>query len=175
MLSAGRRYEKGMSNRDLGGQEGLAGERDGRSGGRDRGERSEKSRARCRSEAGSFDVWMKAGRTGATEATMNTEIALSADALAYGRPVDGFDARDRKIIGSVVRALQRLLENDGVTPAHQEDQRAQIVVRDGKILVLAAVSSQAALSNDDADDEPSARPYRLPPLQTRQPRTFAFG
>ena len=105
---------------------------------------------------------------------MNTEIALSADALAHGRPVDGFDARDRKIIGSVVRALQRLLENDGVTPAHQEDQRAQIVVRDGKILVLAAVSTQAALSNDD-DDEPSSRPYRLPPLQTRQPRTFAFG
>jgi hypothetical protein len=97
---------------------------------------------------------------------MNTEIALSIDALALGRPVDGFDARDRKIIGSVVRALQRLLESDGVTPALQEDQRAQIVVKDGKVLLLAAVSTQAL-----ADE----RPYRLPPLQTRQPRTFAFG
>ena len=108
---------------------------------------------------------------------MNTEIALSIDALALGRPVDGFDARDRKIIGSVVRALQRLLESDGVTPALQEAQRAQIVVKDGKVLLLAAVSTQAmADSSDDASfDTELARPYRLPPLQTRQPRTFAFG
>lgn len=108
---------------------------------------------------------------------MNTEIALSIDALALGRPVDGFDARDRKIIGSVVRALQRLLESDGVTPALEEDQRAQIVVKDGKVLLLAAVSTQAmADARDDASlDAELARPYRLPPLQTRQPRTFAFG
>jgi len=99
---------------------------------------------------------------------MNTEIALSIDALALGRPVDGLDARDRKIIGSVVRALQRVLESDGVTPALQEDQRAQIVVKDGEVLLLAAVSTQAM-------DAELARPYRLPPLQTRQPRTFAFG
>jgi hypothetical protein len=107
---------------------------------------------------------------------MNSEIAISADALAYGRPVDGFDARDRKVIGSVVRALQRLLENDGVKPAYEEEQRAQIVVRDGKILLLAAVSSQVMNAPDDARfEEPTARPYRLPPLQTRQPRSFAFG
>lgn len=103
---------------------------------------------------------------------MNTEIALAMDALAFGRPVDGFDARDRKIIGSVVRALQRMLESDGVTPAHEENQRAQIVVRDGKVLLLAAVSTQAMVESDALRD---ARPYRLPPLETKQPRTFAFG
>jgi len=107
---------------------------------------------------------------------MNTEIAPSIDALALGRPADGLDARDRKIIGSVVRALQRLLESDGVAPALQEDQRAQILVKDGKVMLLAAVSTQAM---NDTSAEPfeceGARPYRLPPLQTRQPRTFAFG
>jgi len=107
---------------------------------------------------------------------MNTEIALSADALAHGRPVDGFDARDRKIIGSVVRALQRLLEDDGVRPALEEDNRAQIVVRDGKVLLLAAVSSHIMLADDEERlQQENARPYRLPPLQTRQPRSFAFG
>ena len=106
---------------------------------------------------------------------MNTEIALSMDALALGRPVDSFDARDRKIIGSVVRALQRLLESDGVSPAMQEDQRAQIVVRDGKVLLLAAVSTQAMVENDNFERAPVARPYRLPPLETKQRRTFAFG
>lgn len=113
---------------------------------------------------------------------MNTEIALSMDALSLGRPGHDlparFDARDRKIIGSVVRALQRLLESDGVTPAHQEDQRAQLVVRDGKILLLAAVSTQVMLEsaeNDNFERQPAARPYRLPPLETKQPRTFAFG
>ncbi len=109
---------------------------------------------------------------------MNTEIALSMDALAYGRPVDGFDASDRKIIGSVVRALQRLLESDGVTPAHEEDQRAQIVVRDGKVLLLAAVSTQVmkdSAQNDNFELSSAARPYRLPPLETKQARTFAFG
>jgi hypothetical protein len=106
---------------------------------------------------------------------MNTEIALSIDALALGRPVDGFDARDRKIVGSVVRALQRLLESDGVTPALQEDQRAQIVVKDGKVLLLAAVSTQAMASANDTSFDECARPYRLPPLQNRTPRTFAFG
>lgn len=102
---------------------------------------------------------------------MNTEIALSINALALARPVDGFDARDRKIIGSVVRALQRLLESDGVAPALAEDQRAQIVVRDGKVLLLAAVSTQVM----DAENDNAARPYRLPPLEIKQPRTFAFG
>ena len=106
---------------------------------------------------------------------MNTEMALSMDALALGRPVDGLDTRDRKIIGSVVRALQRLLECDGVTPALQEDQRAKIVVQNGKVLLLAAVSTQAIETADVFADEESARPYRLPPLQTRAPRTFAFG
>lgn len=104
---------------------------------------------------------------------MNTELALSMDTLALGRPVDGFDARDRKIIGSVVRSLQRLLESDGVTPALQEDQRAKIVVRDGQVLLLAAVSTQAMLAESDTVED--ARPYRLPPLQSRAPRTFAFG
>jgi hypothetical protein len=109
---------------------------------------------------------------------MNTEMALSMDALAFGRPVDGFDMRDRKIIGSVVRALQRLLESDGVTPAHQEDQRAQIVVRDGKVLLLAAVSTQVmteSAENDNFELSSSARPFRVPPLETKQPRSFAFG
>ena len=105
---------------------------------------------------------------------MNTELAISADALSLGRPIDGLNARDRKIIGTTIRALQRLLENDGVTPAHQEDQRAQIVVRDGTIMLLAAVSTQAAFG-DVEDGDSAARPYRLPPLQTRQPRSFAFG
>ena len=112
---------------------------------------------------------------------MNTEIALSMDALALARAGGGvtarFDARDRKIIGCVVRALQRLLESeDGVTPALQEDQRAQIVVRDGKVLLLAAVSTQALLENAENDNAArEARPYRLPPLETKQPRSFAFG
>lgn len=106
---------------------------------------------------------------------MNTEIALSMDALAFGRPVDGFDASDRRIIGSVVRALQRLLESDGVTPAHEEDQRAKIVVRDGKVLLLAAVSTQVMIENDNYEAPRDARPYRMPPLETKQPRTFAFG
>ena len=109
---------------------------------------------------------------------MNTEIALSMDTLALGRPIDGFDARDRKIIGSVVRALQRLLESDGVMPAHEEDQRAKIVVRDGKVLLLAAVSTQAmndSAENDNFELPSTSRPYRLPPLETKQPRTFAFG
>lgn len=107
---------------------------------------------------------------------MNTEIALSIDALALGRPVDGLDARDRKVIGSVVRALQRLLESDGVTPALQEDQRAQILVKDGKVMLLAAVSTQVMHgASDESTDHQRAHPYRLPPLQTRQPRTFAFG
>lgn len=106
---------------------------------------------------------------------MNTEMALSMDALALGRPVDGLDARDRKIIGSVVRALQRLLESDGVAPALQEDQRAKIVVQNGKILLLAAVSTQALETSATFAEEDPARPYRLPPLQTRAPRTFAFG
>lgn len=104
---------------------------------------------------------------------MNTEIAIAQEALVLGRPVDGLDARDRKIIGSVVRALQRLLENDGVRPAWQEEQKAQIMVRDGEIVLLAAVSSQAALG-DDAH-EAQARRHSLPPLQTRAPRSFAFG
>jgi hypothetical protein len=119
---------------------------------------------------------MKAAETAAPEAPMNTEIALSIDALALGRPVDGLDARDRKVIGSVVRALQRLLESDGVAPALQEDQRAQILVKDGKVMLLAAVSTR--VMNDtsaESCDRESPRPYRLPPLQTRQPRTFAFG
>jgi hypothetical protein len=111
---------------------------------------------------------------------MNTEIALSMDALALGRSGDllseGFDARDRKIIGSVVRALQRLLESDGVTPAHQPDaQRAQIVVRDGKVLLLAAVSTQAIVEDEGYEAARNARAYRLPPLEIKQPRTFAFG
>jgi hypothetical protein len=113
---------------------------------------------------------------------MNTEIALAIDsltlgrdALAFGRPVDGFDARDRKIIGSVVRALQRLLESDGVTPAHEEEQRAQIVVRDGKVLLLAAVSTKVMAENDNYEALRDTRPYRLPPLETKQQRTFAFG
>jgi len=101
---------------------------------------------------------------------MNTELALSMDALAHSRPVNGLDAQDRKIIGSVVRALQRVLEDDGITPALQEDQRARVVVQDGRVLLLAAVSSQAIV-NDALD----ARPHRLPPLQTRPRRRFAFG
>ena len=121
---------------------------------------------------------MKAGTSRRIpEAIMNTEIALSAAALAYGRPVDGFDAGDRKVIGSVVRALRRLLEDDGVRPAlEEEEQRAQIVVRDGTILLLASVSSQIMLADDEERlQQDNARPYRLPPLQTRQPRSFAFG
>jgi len=111
---------------------------------------------------------------------MNTELAISDAAnLCLGRTLGGpserLNARDRKIIGTTIRALQRLLENDGVAPAHQEDQRAQLVVQGGKIMLLAAVSTQAAFGDIDEDDEPLARPYRLPPLQTRQPRSFAFG
>jgi hypothetical protein len=122
---------------------------------------------------------MKAAASG-SEAPMNTELAISADAnLALGRPIGGsserLNARDRKIIGTTIRALQRLLENDGVAPAHQEDQRAQLVVQGGKIMLLAAVSTQAAFDELDEHDAPIDRPYRLPPLQTRQPRSFAFG
>jgi hypothetical protein len=118
---------------------------------------------------------MKAATKRRSEAPMNTELAISADALTLGRPIDGLNARDRKIIGTTIRALQRLLENDGVTPAHQEDQRAQLVVQGGKIMLLAAVSTQAVFGDVDEGSEPVARPYRLPPLQTRQPRAFAFG
>jgi hypothetical protein len=120
-------------------------------------------------------MWMKAAQAGRSRGPMNTEIVLSMDALAFGRPVDGFDARDRKIIGSVVRALQRLLESDGVTPAHEEDQRAQIVVQGGKVLLLAAVSTKVMVENDNCDASRDARSYRLPPLETKQQRTFAFG
>jgi hypothetical protein len=118
---------------------------------------------------------MKAATMRRSEAPMNTELAISADALSLGRPIDGLSARDRKIIGTTIRALQRLLENDGVTPAHQEDQRAQLVVQGGKIMLLAAVSTQAVFDDVDEGSEPVARPYRLPPLQTRKPRAFAFG
>jgi hypothetical protein len=122
---------------------------------------------------------MKAATKRRSEAPMNTELAISADALCFDRSIGGLNtrlnARDRKIIGTTIRALQRLLENDGVTPAHQEDQRAQLIVRDGRIMLLAAVSTQAAFGDIDEDSEPVARPYRLPPLQTRQPRAFAFG
>ena len=105
---------------------------------------------------------------------MNTELAISANALCLDRPIDGLNARDRKIIGTTIRALQRLLENDGVTPAHQEEQRAQIVVQGGKIMLLAAVSTQSAFGELE-DDAPDARPYRMPPLQTPKARSFAFG
>jgi hypothetical protein len=135
----------------------------------------EKNRGRCRSGAGSFDMWMKAADDGRSRGPMNTEIALAMDALAFGRPVDGFDARDRRIIGSVVRALQRLLESDGMTPAHEEDRRAQIVVQGGKVLLLAAVSTKVMGENDHYEAPRDARSYRLPPLETKQQRTFAFG
>jgi hypothetical protein len=98
-----------------------------------------------------------------------------------GRPVDALDARDRRIIGAVIRALQRVLEDDGVAPALQEDQRARVMVHDGKVLLLAAVSTPSALPSvlNAADDEtatqPSAPIYRQPPLQTRARRSFAFG
>lgn len=109
---------------------------------------------------------------------MNTELAITADALSLGRPLGGLserlNARERKIIGTTIRALQRLLENDGVTPAHQEEQRAQIVVQGGKIMLLAAVSTQSAFGELE-DDAPDARPYRMPPLQTPKARSFAFG
>lgn len=110
-----------------------------------------------------------------------TDLALASRARVEGRPVDALDARDRKIIGAVIRALQRLLEDDGVAPALQEDQRARVMVHDGKVLLLAAVSTPSALPGtlDDADDDPAQRPCaplcRLPPLQTRTRRSFAFG
>jgi hypothetical protein len=106
-----------------------------------------------------------------------TDLALASRAHVEGRPVDALDAGDRKIIGAVIRALQRLLEDDGVAPALQEDQRARVMVHDGKVLLLAAVSTPSALAR--TDDELATRPgapiYRLPPLQTRTRRSFAFG
>lgn len=104
-------------------------------------------------------------------------LSCTPTELALGRPIDALDARDRRIIGAVIRALQRLLEDDGVAPALQEDQRARVVVHDGKVLLLAAVSTPSALDGpDDAVDErPSAPIYRLPPLRTPARRSFAFG
>lgn len=111
---------------------------------------------------------------------MNTELAISdADSLsldrASGAPSAPLNARERKIIGTTIRALQRLLEDDGVTPALREHQRAQIIVQDGTIMLLAAVSSPVALGDGDDDASRSERPYRLPPLATRERRAFAFG
>ena len=101
---------------------------------------------------------------------------MSSIAPTYGRAVDSLDARDRRIIGAVIRALQRLLEDDGVAPAMLEDQRARIMVQDGKVLLLAAVSTDAMLESDPAAtiDRPRNL-YRLPPLQARARRSFAFG
>jgi hypothetical protein len=118
---------------------------------------------------------MVSERLGQARSLMNTELGLSMDALAHSRPVNGFDAQDRKIIGSVVRALHRLLEHDGITPALQEDQRARVVVHDGKVLLLAAISSQAISADGAASDAMDGPAYRLPPLQTRPQRRFAFG
>jgi hypothetical protein len=106
-----------------------------------------------------------------------SDLALASRAHVEGRPVDALDARDRKIIGAVIRALQRLLEDDGVAPALQEDQRARVMVHDGKVLLLAAVSTPSALdrADDEPQDQPSAPIYRLPPLRTGRRRSFAFG
>jgi hypothetical protein len=92
--------------------------------------------------------------------------------------VDALDARDRRIVGAVIRALQRLLEHDGIAPALAEDQRARVLVQDGKVLLIAAVSTPAAQGEDEgvsAPEQPGAPLYRLPPLRERAPRRFAFG
>lgn len=106
-----------------------------------------------------------------------TDHALANPAAADERLVDALDARDRRIVGAVIRALQRLLEHDGVAPALEEDQRARIVVRDGKVLLLAAVATPAALDDgaEPAAEQREAPLYRLPPLRARAPRSFAFG
>lgn len=80
--------------------------------------------------------------------------------------LDTLDARDRRIIGAVIRALQRLLEEDDIRPALLEEQHARIVVQGDKVLLLAAVSTQAILS---------APASRAPVLQPRTRRSFAFG
>jgi hypothetical protein len=92
--------------------------------------------------------------------------ALVSHAGTESRPVDTLDARDRKIIGAVIRALQRVLEGDDVRPALQEEQLARIVVQGNRVLLLAAVSTQA-IHRAPID--------RMPALQPRARRSFAFG
>lgn len=105
-----------------------------------------------------------------------TDHALASRAQEHGRAIDALDVRDRRIVGAVIRALQRLLEQDGVAPALAEDQRARIMVQDGKVLLLAAITTPAALDGDDATpDRPETPLYRLPPLRAQAQRKFAFG
>jgi hypothetical protein len=92
--------------------------------------------------------------------------ALVSHADASSRPVDALDARDRRIIAAVIRALQRLLDEDDIRPALQEEQHARIVVHDDKVLLLAAVSTQAIHRSPDD---------RRPALQPRPRRSFVFG
>lgn len=103
-----------------------------------------------------------------------SDLALAAPSPASSRPVDVLDARDRKIIGAIIRALHRLLEDDGVAPALLEDQRARIMIEDGKVILLAAVSTRTVF-DDDGDGRAQAAPHRLPPLRSQRRRAFAFG
>jgi len=107
-----------------------------------------------------------------TSTCTKLDHAPASRAANEGRTVNVLDARDRKIIGTVIRALQRLLEEDDVRPALHEEQQARIVIQDDKILLLAALSAHAMLT--DAKQH-SAPIHRLPPLQQRARRAFAFG
>jgi hypothetical protein len=119
-------------------------------------------------------VLKRAGMSFRGTSTCTTlDHALASHAAGESRTVDALDARDRKIIGAVIRALQRLLEDDDVRPALHEEQHARIVIQGDKVVLLAGLSAHAMLATSSR--ERNAPIHRLPPLQQRTRRAFAFG